>query len=384
MLDLIIENGRVVDPANGLDCVCDVGIAEGKIAAVGEGLAGCGSARVTYDAKGRLVMPGIVDMHTHMRTCEGHPHAQRMIAMAGVTTTLDMAGPLENILDSIPESGAGVNIAVLEAARAPLTISSNRPDAAERASLIERTLEHGGLGIKLLGGHFPMDLDISQAFIEECAERRAWVAWHAGSTVHGSNIEGMRDAVQAAQGHFLHLAHINSYCRGQVRDEVDEAQEAIELLKAHPNVFAESYLSPLNGTRLTIDPATDRPMSKVTVTCLTRFGFEATRQGIKAAILAGKAGVLYDDGRIGRLIYGQEGGRLLGKPRHVDRGQLCGQSRGKPPFAGAGQALGRLLCGGQFLDGRGLLSEKRHRGKWPRSRAVRGADAFRICGQDEP
>ena len=33
MLDLIIENGRVVDPANGLDCVCDVGIAEGKIAA---------------------------------------------------------------------------------------------------------------------------------------------------------------------------------------------------------------------------------------------------------------------------------------------------------------------------------------------------------------
>lgn len=307
MLDLIIENGRVVDPANGLDCVCDVGIAEGKIAAVGEGLAGCGSARVTYDAKGRLVMPGIVDMHTHMRTCEGHPHAQRMIAMAGVTTTLDMAGPLENILDSIPESGAGVNIAVLEAARAPLTISSSRPDAAERASLIERTLEHGGLGIKLLGGHFPMDLDISQAFIEECAERRAWVAWHAGSTVHGSNIEGMRDAVQASQGHFLHLAHINSYCRGQVRDEVDEAQEAIELLKAHPNVFAESYLSPLNGTRLTIDPATDRPMSKVTVTCLTRFGFEATRQGIKAAILAGKAGVLYDDGRIGRLIYGQEG-----------------------------------------------------------------------------
>lgn len=82
-----------------------------------------------------------------------------------------------------------------------------------------------------------MDLDISTGFIEAAAQARAWVGWHVGNTVHGSDIEGMRDAVDAADGKFLHIAHINSYCRGKVRPVVDEALEAIELLKSHPQIF---------------------------------------------------------------------------------------------------------------------------------------------------
>ncbi len=302
MARLLIAGGRVVDPLNGVDAPADVLIEDGKVVQVGAGLDALGAE--VLDAAGKIVMPGVIDMHAHMRTVLGHPHAQRMVALAGVTTVLDMAGPLENILESIQKSGSGINIAIVEAARAGLTLKTNRPGAAERLSLLEKTLEAGGIGLKLLGGHFPMDLDICAAFIEEAQKEKAWIAWHVGNTVHGSDIEGMRDAVQASQGRFLHVAHINSYCRGKIRPVLDEALEAIELLKSHPHLFSESYLSPLNGTRLAVENGV--PTTEVTKTCLIRLGFEATTEGLQKAILASKAGVLADDGRIGRLIYGKE------------------------------------------------------------------------------
>lgn len=303
MRDLLIRKGTVVDPLNNIEAVRDVAIEEGKVVEVSEEITV--PAKKIIDASGKLVIPGIIDMHTHMRTQLGHPHAQRMIALAGVCTTLDMAGPLQNILDSIPESGSGVNIAVLEAARNGFTLKSNRPDKAERMALIEKTLEEGGIGIKLLGGHFPMDLDICTAFIDDCSEEHAWVAWHAGNSLHGSNIEGMEDAVNAANGKFLHIAHINSYCRGQVSNETDEALRAINLLKNNPHIYSESYLSPLNGTRLVFKDG--KPVSKVTETCLRKVGCEPDYEGMKKAILSGRAGVLYDNGVIGELLYGQEG-----------------------------------------------------------------------------
>ena len=62
--DWLIRCGRVIDPANGLDGCFDVAISEGRIAAVDANL-DSGSARNTYDAGGKLVTPGLVDLHTH-------------------------------------------------------------------------------------------------------------------------------------------------------------------------------------------------------------------------------------------------------------------------------------------------------------------------------
>lgn len=303
MLDLVIRKGHLVDPKNAIDVVCDIGIEAGKVVQVSEEISE--ATKETLNAKGKFVIPGVIDMHTHMRTELGHPHAQRMVALAGVCTTFDLAGPLDNILNSIPGSGAGINIAILEAARCPQTLSCGRPSKEEQSSLVEKTVERGGLGIKLLGGHFPMDLDICQSFIEICNDKDAWVAWHVGNSKHGSNIEGLRDAVEVSKNKFLHVAHVNSYCRSQVSNEIDEALEAIQLLKNNPNLFSESYLSPLNGTRLIIENNT--PLSKVTVTCLEKVGCAPDYNGMKEAILKGRAGVLYDNGTIGTLISGREG-----------------------------------------------------------------------------
>jgi hypothetical protein len=304
MFDLLIRGEHVVDPKNGIDLIGDIAIEDGHVVQVAKEISPVLTSEI-LDASGKIVIPGIIDMHTHMRTVLGHPHAQRMIALAGVCSTVDMAGPLDDILDTIPTSGSGVNIAILEAAREGHTIKTGRPDVQERRDLIEKTLERGGIGIKLLGGHFPMDLDICKAFIDDANDLRAWIGWHVGNSEHGSNIEGLRDAAQAAKGKFLHVAHVNSYCRGQVSDEHSEALEAIEILKSNPNLFSESYLSPLNGTRIIIKD--NKPLSNVTATCLKKVGCTPDMAGMQEAILTGKAGVLCDDGKIGKLISGQQG-----------------------------------------------------------------------------
>ena len=60
--DLVLKNGRVIDPAQGLDEITDVAFANGKVAAVGKGLEGAESV----DCTGRLVVPGLLDLHTHV------------------------------------------------------------------------------------------------------------------------------------------------------------------------------------------------------------------------------------------------------------------------------------------------------------------------------
>jgi dihydroorotase len=65
MSSLLIRNGRVIDPANGVDAVQDVLVTDGAIARVGRNLAAQG-ARV-IDARDRVVCPGFIDIHVHLR-----------------------------------------------------------------------------------------------------------------------------------------------------------------------------------------------------------------------------------------------------------------------------------------------------------------------------
>jgi len=60
----LIKNGRVIDPANGLDKKCDVLIVDEKIADVGEIEK---KAEKVIDATGKIVTPGLIDMHVHFR-----------------------------------------------------------------------------------------------------------------------------------------------------------------------------------------------------------------------------------------------------------------------------------------------------------------------------
>jgi len=82
--DLIVRGGRVVDPSARLDAVRDVAISGGRIAAVERSISS--DAADTIDARGKLVVPGLLDIHTHVaRSAEG----PSLVLQDGVTGWID-------------------------------------------------------------------------------------------------------------------------------------------------------------------------------------------------------------------------------------------------------------------------------------------------------
>jgi dihydroorotase len=82
--DLVIAGGRVIDPAAKLDAIRDVAIARGRIAAVRPAIAA--GAAPTIDARGKLVVPGLIDIHSHAaRTKEG----PGLVLKDGITGWID-------------------------------------------------------------------------------------------------------------------------------------------------------------------------------------------------------------------------------------------------------------------------------------------------------
>jgi dihydroorotase len=95
-MDLVLRGGRVIDPSQGLDRVCDVGFSNGKVAAIGENLKSDAST-VVRDVTGLIVAPGLIDLHTHVYwggTSLGID-AEDFCRTSGVTTAVDTgsAGP---------------------------------------------------------------------------------------------------------------------------------------------------------------------------------------------------------------------------------------------------------------------------------------------------
>lgn len=101
MNDILIRNGRVIDPANGRDELTDVAINRGRIARVGRSRA---SAHLVIDADGLIVCPGLIDIHVHCRE-PGHEEEETIASAAaaavggGFTTIVAMPNthpPMDN------------------------------------------------------------------------------------------------------------------------------------------------------------------------------------------------------------------------------------------------------------------------------------------------
>jgi dihydroorotase len=91
-LDLVLSGGRVIDPAQGIDAVMDVGFEGGRVAEIGGALSGA----VVRDVSGHVVTPGLIDLHTHVYwggTSLGVDPLR--LARGGCTTLVDTgsAGP---------------------------------------------------------------------------------------------------------------------------------------------------------------------------------------------------------------------------------------------------------------------------------------------------
>jgi dihydroorotase len=117
--DLIVKGGRVIDPSLGVDAVRDVAVLGGRIAAVEENITA--EAGDTIDARGKLVVPGLVDIHTHAaRAKDGPPLA----LLDGVTSYID-AGSFgaDNIEQgaAVVRSGPNLGYLLINIARTGIT-----------------------------------------------------------------------------------------------------------------------------------------------------------------------------------------------------------------------------------------------------------------------
>lgn len=102
MIDVLIQNGTVIDPAEGLHGSYDLAIHEGKILKISpQGSMDATQATATIDVKGRFVVPGLIDIHTHVfpgATYLGI-EADRVGVCQGVTTVVDAGSTGVNDFD---------------------------------------------------------------------------------------------------------------------------------------------------------------------------------------------------------------------------------------------------------------------------------------------
>ena len=122
-MKLIIKGARVIDPANKLDAVSDILIDSGKIKKLGPNIS-APSAK-TISAKGKIVMPGLVDMHVHLR--EPGREDKETVATGteaalkgGVTSVLAM--PNTNPAIDCPANIKTLNQAIKTSARAQVLV----------------------------------------------------------------------------------------------------------------------------------------------------------------------------------------------------------------------------------------------------------------------
>jgi N-acyl-D-amino-acid deacylase len=156
--DLLIVNGRVLDGSGNPWIRLDIGVREGRIAAVGN-LAGQAAVR-TIDAQARYVTPGFIDVHSHAREgLEGQlNHAEPLLAQ-GITTAMlnpDGGGPvdLQAVRQVFERRGTGVHTALFvphgSIRQQVLGMEDRAPTAAELTRMVELVragMQAGGIGL---------------------------------------------------------------------------------------------------------------------------------------------------------------------------------------------------------------------------------------------
>ena len=126
MNSLLLTGGRVIDPANQFDAVADVLILNGKISAVGKNLSAKATKEIErFDASGKIICPGLIDLHVHFREpgqtakeniASGTAAAARggftsVVCMPNTSPAIDNAGTVALIHERAAQAN-GVNVFV--------------------------------------------------------------------------------------------------------------------------------------------------------------------------------------------------------------------------------------------------------------------------------
>jgi dihydroorotase len=114
---ILIRGGRVIDPSRGTDGIADVYLEEGKVTSVGRGM-GMPDDALTIDAQGKIVTPGFIDLHVHLRE-PGQEDLETVAtgAMAAAAGGFSAVCAMPNT-DPVTDNQAAVGFIVSQAQRA--------------------------------------------------------------------------------------------------------------------------------------------------------------------------------------------------------------------------------------------------------------------------
>ena len=164
--NILLKNATVVDPVNDRNAVMDVGIADGKVAEIAVDM-NPDAAREWIDLSGFYLIPGIIDLHVHVSSWLGGRYGHKMMALAGVTTALDMSGPVDSVVEIAAAYGVGLNLACLQYVRPGYTVKTTDPDRPEIEKLLHDSMAKGEIGKYLPLSGFKID-QLSCRRIELC------------------------------------------------------------------------------------------------------------------------------------------------------------------------------------------------------------------------
>jgi dihydroorotase len=225
--DLVLANGRAMDPETNLDAPRNVGIRGGKIAAVS---ASALEGRALLDVKGLVVTAGFIDLHSHGQTPENYGYKAR----DGVTTALEMEVGVNPVAAwyAAREGKARVNFGAtsghIPAAMAVLhdsglllprdTAATRTPTPEEQKQIVElvrQGLDEGALGIGMGIAYVPKTTreQILEIF-QLAAHRRVpiYVHMRASGPLDPGVIDSLQEVLAdaASTGASLHVVHITS------------------------------------------------------------------------------------------------------------------------------------------------------------------------------
>ena len=263
--DLVILDGRVMDPETGLDAVRNVGINDDRIAMISErSLAG----RDTIEAAGLVVAPGFIDLHAHGQD----PVSNRLQAQDGVTTALEMevgVYPVGEWLASREGKapihyGAtvghwparvklvdGIDVGHFPTLSAEETVRMDQGNYAyehlseeliDRLGLLMTTgLEEGALGLGFGITYTPgaSRLEILRLF--QLAQRQGVAAYvHLRQENSGGTLGAFQEviALAASTGASVHIVHLNSSADEEARVVLEMIRGAVS---RGVDITTESY-----------------------------------------------------------------------------------------------------------------------------------------------
>ena len=231
--DLALVNGRVMDPASGLDAVRTVAVSSGRIAAI---VTGPVDALETVDASGLVVAPGFIDLHAHGQDL----FSATLQAQDGVTTALELEGGALAVADWYGErTGRAIINFGVSASHGAVRRNAMGPDrdtryeaaTAEQTDEIRRQLGHAidegaiGIGYGLAYAPGVAREEIFRMF--QLSRTRGVVNFvhvrGAGLQESTGSVDAIQEMIAAAasSGASVHIVHIGSSGLGSIDTVLD-------------------------------------------------------------------------------------------------------------------------------------------------------------------